>query len=65
MTQKCKYLTTMARRTQLKPHKKTFYSKRNKKGAFTDIQNIYRSIRQDMARHAKHKAKPGQKFAGD
>lgn len=55
----------MAKRTQLKPHKKTFYSKRDKAGKFTDIQSIYRSIRQDMARHAKHKAKPGQKFAGD
>jgi len=55
----------MARRTQLKPKKKTFYSKRDKAGKFTDIQSIYRSIRQDMVRHAKHKAKPGQKFAGD
>lgn len=55
----------MARRTQLKPHRKTHYSKRNKSGSFTDIQRIYRCIRQDMARKAKHKAKPGQKFAGD
>jgi len=52
-------------RTQLKPHKKTFYSKRNKKGKFTDIQNIWRSIRQDMARKAKRRAKPGRKYAGD
>ena len=55
----------MARRTQLKPQKKTLYVKRNKKGQFTDIQNIYRSIRQDMARKAKYKAKPGHKFAED
>ncbi len=52
-------------RTQLKPKKKTFYAKRNKKGKFIDIQNIWRSIRQDMARKAKHKAKPGRKYAGD
>ena len=55
----------MARRTQLKPKKKTFYSKRNKGGKFTDIQNIWRCIRQDMARKAKTKAKPGRKYAGD
>ena len=55
----------MARRTQLKPKKKTHYSKRDKKGKFTDIQNIYRCIRQDMARKARTKAKPGHKFAGD
>lgn len=55
----------MARRTQLKPHKKTFYSKRDKKGKFKDIQNIWRCIRQDMARQAKKHAKPGHKFAGD
>ncbi len=55
----------MAKRTQLKPHRKTFYSKRDKKGRFIDIQSIPRCIRQDAARQAKKKAKPGQKFAGD
>ncbi len=52
-------------RTQLKPKKKTFYSKRDKTGKFTDIQSIWRCIHQDMARKAKHKAKPGRKYAGD
>ncbi len=52
-------------RTQLKPQKKVHYSKRSKIGKFTDIQNIYRCIRQDMARQAKHRAKPGRKYAGD
>lgn len=52
-------------RTQLKPQKRVHYAKRDKAGKFTDIQNIYRCIRQDMARQAKHKAKPGRKYAGD
>jgi len=55
----------MVRRTQLKPHKKTFWVKRDKEGKFTDIQEINRCIRQDAARKAKHKARPGQKFEGD
>lgn len=55
----------MVKRTQIKPRKKTLYAKRDKKGRFIDIQNIYRCIRQDTARKAKHKAKPGHKFAGD
>ncbi len=53
------------RRTQLKPHKKTFWVKRDKQGRFRDVQSIPRCIRQDAARHAKHKAKPGHKFEGD
>ena len=53
------------RRSQLNPRKKTFWVKRDKRGRFADIQEINRCIRQDAARKAKHKAKPGQKFAGD
>lgn len=53
------------RRTQLKPQKKTVYVKRDKTGKFRDIQSIPRCIRLDAARHAKTKAKPGQKFQGD
>jgi len=52
-------------RTQLKPQKKVHYTKRDKTGKFTDIQNIWRCIRQDAARKAKRKAKPGRKYAGD
>jgi len=58
-------MTDNMARTQLKPQKKTLYAKRDKSGKFTDIQNIYRCIRQDMARKARHKAKPGRKYAGD
>ncbi|MBU3901206.1 hypothetical protein KJ590_03460 [Patescibacteria group bacterium] len=53
------------RRTQIKPQKKTHYMKRVKTGKFADMQNIYRCIRQDMARQAKRQAKPGHKFEGD
>ncbi|MDD2753036.1 MAG: hypothetical protein PHT44_00240 [Candidatus Portnoybacteria bacterium] len=53
------------KRTQLRPHKKTFWVKRDKEGKFDDVQEINRCIRQDMAHRAKTKAKPGQKFAGD
>lgn len=53
------------KRTQLKPHKKTFWVKRGKTGKFADVQEINRCIRQDAARRAKTKAKPGQKFSGD
>lgn len=53
------------RRAQIKPQKKTHYIKRVKAGKFADMQNIYRCIRQDMARRAKTKAKPGHKFSGD
>ena len=55
----------MPARTQIKPQKKTHYMKRKKAGQFQDMQNIYRCIRQDMARQAKTKAKPGRKYLGD
>lgn len=53
------------KRTQIKPQKKTHYMKRVKAGKFADMQNIYRCIRQDVARRAKTKVRAGQKFAGD
>lgn len=55
----------MARRTKIKIQKKSHYVIRDKGGKFRDVQNIGRAISQDRRRRAKHKAKPGQKFAGD
>jgi len=55
----------MPRRKQIKPQKKTHCMKRQKGGKFADMQNIFRCIRQDMARKAKKKVKAGYKFSGD
>ena len=55
----------MARRTKIKIQRDDHYVIRDKKGRFRDVQDIGRAISQDMRRKAKHKAKPGFKYAGD
>lgn len=53
-------------RTKHRVHKgKQVYAKRNKKGQFTDIQSIGKSVRKDRRKKAKKKVKAGYGYKGD
>jgi hypothetical protein len=53
------------KRTKIHIHGKAYYSIRDSRGRFKNIENIGRAISQDAARQAKTKAKPGYGFQGD
>lgn len=55
----------MSKRTIIKRGGKSLYAERDKKGRFTDITNIGKSIRADARKKSAKKAKPGHGHEGD
>jgi hypothetical protein len=55
----------MPKRKRMKRNGKSYYVERNKKGQFTDIVNIGKSIKADSRKKAKKKVKPGYGHLGD
>lgn len=55
----------MPKRTQIRIGRKRYYAERNRKGLFTDITNIFRSIRADLRRKTRRKVKRGYGHLGD
>ena len=52
-------------RTRIKVRNKSRYVKRNKKGQFTDVQNINKTIRADARRTSKKPYKKGYGYETD
>ncbi|MEK7472202.1 MAG: hypothetical protein AAB624_03070 [Patescibacteria group bacterium] len=55
----------MSKRTVIKIHGKSYYAERNKKGQFTDITGINKSIKSDMKKSNAKTVKPGHGHQGD
>lgn len=55
----------MSKRDMIKIGKKSFYAVRDKKGQFSDITNIGKSIAEDSRGKAKKAVKPGHGHEGD
>lgn len=55
----------MSKRDIIKLGSKSFYAVRDKKGRFSDITNIGKSIAEDSRTKSKKKVKPGHGHEGD
>lgn len=55
----------MPKRQQIKIKGKCHYAERDKKGRFTDITNIQKSIKADIRRKTRKKVKKGYGHLGD
>lgn len=55
----------MSKRELIKPNGNARFVRRNKKGQFSESDDVGRSLRQDRARRAKTKVKSGQGDRGD
>jgi len=55
----------MSKRDIIKIRGKSYYAERNKKGQFTDITNIGKSIKTDSRSKSAKKVKPGHGHEGD
>lgn len=55
----------MPKRTLVKVGNKKHYVERDKKGRFTNITSVFKSIKKDSAKKAKKVVKPGYGHLGD
>ena len=55
----------MGKRGIIKIHGKHYYAERNKKGQFTDITSINKSIKSDMKKSSAKTVTPGHGHLGD